>query len=112
MSEREKNDRQLQASIENAMRERSAIEAPAPGTQPPENIVTEDAWEAIEREWHDVVPKIRETFGALSEEELAATGGNYERFLSFVSERYQLTRREAEARVKRWLEQTAQPGSG
>jgi hypothetical protein len=91
-------------TIETAMRERSAVEAPPPGAERPQ-VPTEDAWAEIERNWHEVIPSIREAFSALGEEELAATGGDYERLLGFLGERYQLTRREAETRLETWRAQ-------
>ncbi len=90
--------------IETAMRERSAVEAPPPGSEMPEGVV-EDAWREVEQDWHAHLPNLHETFSALSEDELSATLGNYERLLFFLSERYQFTRREAEARLRAWLEQ-------
>ena len=50
------------------------------------------------------MPYLRADFSASESEELEATGGNAERLLAFLEERYRLTRREAEARLGEWLE--------
>lgn len=59
-------------------------------------------WLQIQEEWHKLRDAVRESWGELSNEDLAVIDGKRERFISAIQEKYGFARHEAEKRVRLW----------
>ena len=62
----------------------------------------DDAWTSLQANWADSVDEVQAHFGELSEEDVLATGGDRERLVATVGERYNLAPEEAERQVADW----------
>lgn len=61
-----------------------------------------DVWTELQGDWESSVGMVQAHFGALSEEEILATGGDRQQLVAVVQERYQLEPNEAEQQVADW----------
>jgi len=61
-------------------------------------------WVQIHNEWYKLRDVVRESWGELSNEDLAVIDGKRERFISCIQDKYGLARNEAERRVRQWQE--------
>lgn len=61
-----------------------------------------DAWTSLQANWADSVDEVKAHFGELSEEDILNTGGDRDRMVGVVQERYRLEPAEAERQVADW----------
>ena len=59
-------------------------------------------WLRIHDEWYKLRDVVRESWGELSNEDLAVIDGNRAKFISCIQDKYGFTRDEAERRVRQW----------
>jgi len=59
-------------------------------------------WFQIHNEWYKLRDAVRESWGELSNEDLAVIDGKRERFIRCIQDKYGLARNEAERRVREW----------
>ncbi|HYW48027.1 MAG TPA: CsbD family protein [Bryobacteraceae bacterium] len=60
-------------------------------------------WDQMEGKWHQLKGSIRERFGKLTDDDLTVIGGNREKFIGKLQERYGLAREEAQKRADEWV---------
>lgn len=90
------------------IKERSAVEAPPPTTEPEGESTT---WAFIEEDWQRLKGRIHETWPLLSDDEIDATEGDRDRFVAAVQERYGLEAKTAEEQVENWVRSLDHPAS-
>ncbi|WP_088347535.1 MULTISPECIES: CsbD family protein [Rhodomicrobium] len=59
-------------------------------------------WDQIKGNWMQFKGKVRESWGDLTDDDLARIEGNQEQLVGRVQERYGIAREEAERQVKEW----------
>jgi uncharacterized protein YjbJ (UPF0337 family) len=59
-------------------------------------------WIQIHDEWYKLRDVVRESWGELTNEDLAVIDGKREKFISCIQDKYGLARNEAERRVRQW----------
>ena len=64
--------------------------------------VAGDGWSSLQANWAESVGDVRARFGELSEEEILATGGDRDRLVAVVTERYGIAPEDAERQVADW----------
>ncbi len=63
-------------------------------------------WHSVAAKWTWLMGSARETWGELTDDELAKTAGNREKLIGIVQERYGLSKDEAAGQVDSWMEET------
>lgn len=61
-------------------------------------------WDQIKGNWTQFKGKARETWGDLTDDDLARIEGNQEQLVGRIQERYGIAREEAERQVSEWSE--------
>jgi uncharacterized protein YjbJ (UPF0337 family) len=61
-------------------------------------------WDQIKGNWLQVKGKVRETWGDLTDDDIARIEGNQEQLVGRVQERYGIAKEEAERQVKAWAD--------
>lgn len=59
-------------------------------------------WDIVEGNWKEFKGKARETWGELTDDELAETEGRREQLVGLVQQKYGHARNEAERQVDEW----------
>lgn len=59
-------------------------------------------WDQIEGKWKQFKGSVRQQWGKLTDDDLAAIGGSREKFIGKLQERYGLARDEAQRRADEW----------
>jgi uncharacterized protein YjbJ (UPF0337 family) len=62
-------------------------------------------WLQINTQWLDFTGRIRDRWGEITDAELAEIGGNHDKLIQLLQERYDLSRDEAETQVSEWVGQ-------
>lgn len=61
-------------------------------------------WDQIEGKWTEYKGKARQSWGALTDDDLAEINGSQEELAGKIQYRYGKTKEEAEREVKNWLD--------
>ncbi len=62
-------------------------------------------WDRIEGNWKQAAGKVKETWGKLTEDDMAVIGGKQEQLIGRIQERYGVAKDEAERQVRTWADQ-------
>lgn len=61
-------------------------------------------WDQIEGKWKQMVGRVKEKWGRLTDDDLQAIGGRREQLVGKIQERYGIAREEAERQVEAFAE--------
>jgi uncharacterized protein YjbJ (UPF0337 family) len=60
-------------------------------------------WDRIQGNWQQFKGRLRESWGDLTDDDIARIEGNQEQLVGRIQERYGIARDEAQAQVDEWL---------
>ena len=66
-------------------------------------------WDQIEGKWKQLRGTIREKWGKLTDDDLEQIGGNKDKLVGKLQERYGIQREEAEKQLTAWMAATGEP---
>lgn len=61
-------------------------------------------WDIVEGKWTEYKGKVKQQWGALTDDEIAKTEGRFEEVAGLIQSRYGKSKEEAEREVKSWMD--------
>ena len=63
-------------------------------------------WDQIEGNWKQFKGRVKEKWGKLTDDDMMVIGGNKERLVGKLQERYGIAKGDAEKQLRQWQDQT------